>query len=615
MSDNRTQRPIPLVRNVRYPTYQLWAIAGDIKNQENVMKICILQTMQWLRERFREHDLPKEMDYPTADAYAEVDFSLFTNIRLKHGYQLEIVWLSEEKSWSLQLTEPDLGSNPGKRRQTRTPAAGRLFETNISYQLTGKGVLCGFLTMVSEPEGTTKPCEVYRLGVIKNLKRNPLVGLQQIWELKEEPHYLDSSADVRRFAKKAKMIERTLPAVVISEHVPASTSSRSIDPGTAAKLPEQMPDLEKLLTPGYARYRSALGNTMDFPKKDEDEWQANPVLPDWLPRISHDRMGYAHLFVVAAPNTGAFNSVTGYKLPDGGLLIIPPPQAREQESSFPYTVVSGDDFHHFLDDAIQNYAKEKQFDFTHCCFVPQAQEIQAEKMLNDIHTEVELRTLYAEKLARLEEQDSKKIAEIEGEHRRDCRKLEQELARAKSQQKNAEDNLKHQQTRLLQLNNEVSTLVSRLGITKSRPAKLSGVCEWAAQHYGSRLLIHDRAQRMMKDIQNEVDISLLCDSLEYLANEYWDMLNGNIDEQERQRLCFLYYNRPFEVVANSDRSMRDYPNDYSIAHRKGNAQLTQHLKVGKDPMRLVRIYFFYDRADQKIVVGSMPKHLPIASYK
>ena len=121
---------------------------------------------------------------------------------------------------------------------------------------------------------------------------------------------------------------------------------------------------------------------------------------------------------------------------------------------------------------------------------------------------------------------------------------------------------------------------------------------------------------MMKDIQNEeIDIATLCDALEYLANEHWVMLNGIIDPDECQRICSMYYNRPFEVGESGDRNIRDFPDEYTISYKKANTPLTQHLKFGKDPSRLIRIYFFYDKNGRKIVVGSMPKHLWIASYQ
>ena len=41
------------------------------------------------------------------------------------------------------------------------------------------------------------------------------------------------------------------------------------------------------------------------------------------------------------------------------------------------------------------------------------------------------------------------------------------------------------------------------------------------RHYSSHIIIHERTQRLMKDIQNEeVDVDLLCDALEYLANDH-----------------------------------------------------------------------------------------------
>lgn len=51
--------PVLLLRNVQYPTYQLYAVAGQGKAEpETVLKIAILETMHWLRQRFREFEIP-----------------------------------------------------------------------------------------------------------------------------------------------------------------------------------------------------------------------------------------------------------------------------------------------------------------------------------------------------------------------------------------------------------------------------------------------------------------------------------------------------------------------------------------------------------------------------
>ena len=599
------RKPLPLLRNIRYPTYQLWAIAGDANNQDNVLKICILQTMQWLRERFREHELPKEINVPPPEDYKKIELSQFTNIHLKHGYSLEIIWLPEEKIWTLQLTEPDLGPDPGVKKQTRQPVPGRIFETNMSYKTTDKGILCGFQTMVSEPVGTTEDCEVFRLGVIKELKRNPKVGLHQIWELKEEPHNIESSNDIKNFNRKFSSNERTVPIIVISEY--AETSGES-------KQSEIIPDLDKLIKGNLKSSYLFTTNTLQS-QKDVIIRFNSPVLPAWLKDLSYKLMGYGHFFVVSDGVRKEFNGTTGYDLPNGGVMFLPPHQMKEKEIIYPYKTIVGNGFSEKLHSMIQSYSKERIFDFSQCCFVPQAQIIQDNQMLENIHSEKELRKLYALKLSHHEDQDSKRIAEIEGEHQRRYQKLEQELEKAIKKAKAAEDKYKRQQMSLVQLNTVISDLAKRLEITKTRPSKPASMCDWVAQHFGSRIIIHARAQRMIKDIQNEeIDLTTLCDALEYLANEHWDFINGNIDDKECQRLCSLYYNRPFEFGECGDRNIRDYASDYVISHKKANVPLTHHIKVGKDSKRLVRIYYFYDKSERKIVIGSMPKHLKTSSY-
>ncbi|MCL1806786.1 MAG: hypothetical protein FWG31_03685 [Oscillospiraceae bacterium] len=622
-SDYQSHQPIPLLRNVRYPSYQLWAIAGSASNQENVLKIVVLHTMKWLRERLREHILPKELDFPTADAFEEVNFSQFSNIRLKQGYQLEVVWLSEEKSWSLQLTEPDLGPFPGQQDQGRPPVAGRIFETNISYQMTSRGVLCGFQTMVSEPERTAEPCEVFRLAVIKQLKRDPLVGLHQVWQLEEKPHSIQSSADVKNFCKRVMKKERTLPVVVVAEYLPPSEKQNE-----QKKTSPIFENLETRLnrTLGFedieATFRNRFFNTERHLREVKDvsiSQKSDPILPSWLNDISHYRMGYAHFFVVAAECRDEFNRASGYALSNGGVLFIPPPQIDERETVFSCEEVSGESFFYKIDNMVAIYLREKQFDFTSCCFVPQAQEKHMEKILQNKHTETELKKYYAERLAQTEERHGKHLSEMEGANRREVRKLEQGLEKECGRKTALENQIAQLQAKLEQEKLETKNLTHRLQMLRIRPSKSSSVCDWVELTFGSRVMIHERVRRTMKDIQSsEVDIDLLYDAIEYLAYEHWDELNSVIDNAECRRRCSLYYNRPFEVCRNSDSSIQRYPEDYIIPYKKNgrdvDTHLLWHLKIGTDSKNLLRIYFFYCKENRKIVIGSMPNHLRIVDY-
>src|SRR5665647_3370081 len=130
----RQNQPLRLVRNVTYPTYQLYAIAGNGKlPAESVLKIVILETLNWLRQRFQELDEPEELKWPLASQYAEVDCRNFKSFRIDRGYKLEVICLPEEKIWALQLTEPDLGPQPGAPTQSREAVPGRLIAVSYTH--------------------------------------------------------------------------------------------------------------------------------------------------------------------------------------------------------------------------------------------------------------------------------------------------------------------------------------------------------------------------------------------------------------------------------------------------------------------------------------------------
>ena len=129
-------QPILLLPNIRYPTYQLHACAGGRRGRgESVLKIAILETMLWLRQRFRAFDLPAELALPDPEDFAALDLDHLTSFHLDLGYKLEVIWLAAQGMWVLQLTEPDLGARTGTDSPARAPIPGRLFETNVSYRL------------------------------------------------------------------------------------------------------------------------------------------------------------------------------------------------------------------------------------------------------------------------------------------------------------------------------------------------------------------------------------------------------------------------------------------------------------------------------------------------
>jgi len=107
MSKTHKSQPLLLLRNVRYPTYKLWTIAGSINNQETVLIMCTWHAM--VSRTLLEPELLEEIVFSSSDAYKEVELSHFGNIHL------EVVWLHAKNNWSLQLIEPGLDPNPGMK--------------------------------------------------------------------------------------------------------------------------------------------------------------------------------------------------------------------------------------------------------------------------------------------------------------------------------------------------------------------------------------------------------------------------------------------------------------------------------------------------------------------
>ncbi|MDR1794128.1 MAG: hypothetical protein LBR25_01860, partial [Erysipelotrichaceae bacterium] len=127
---NKEYKPVLLLPNISYKTYQLYAIAGKGKNPETTLIICILETCKWLRERFRALDMPKILQVPEPKDYKNFHLEDLRSGFYDVGYILMVEWLPEEKNWSMMLNEPDHGSDP-ETGDGRPALPGRRFATHV----------------------------------------------------------------------------------------------------------------------------------------------------------------------------------------------------------------------------------------------------------------------------------------------------------------------------------------------------------------------------------------------------------------------------------------------------------------------------------------------------
>ncbi len=598
-------QPLPLLRNVIYPSYQLLSETGRAAPDE-ALALCVLETFSWLRKRFRQFGIPPELDWPEPDAADRVGLDRFHSFRLDTGYALDVIWLPQEQIWAMQLNEPDLGPDHGAGNQARNPVAGRLFETHVAFHLVNGRVACGFRTLVSEPEGTTAPCEVYRLALVGQMVRNPRLGLTHNWPIGTEAIQLDRTGALQNLKAWLKHPDRMLPAVIVAEAVP------------------EMPGPEQLPTPGelIAKLSRSPAGILPLPLVPDPEI---PVQLE-LERLAHDKMGYAQFFFVPAAQLAAFQKICGYALFPGEALVVEPVAFGHDHRHIPYERIrhnpSGERVR--LDAWLQEYPKQKPVVFKSVVFLPEAKAIERKQILDIHHSKEEI-------LRAGEEREQALLAR----HADDRRHLQSMLDLKEKKIKRLTEQISAQESDMASLRQEKDNLeqrylaelgkkdakIRRLQILAERPACLAELPDWVRRFFDGKLLLHARALRELSDVTaDEVNLPLLCDALEFLACEYRDLLLGLISEDDKKQLCAQKYARGFDVAPVKGVSVTMYPTDYKIKYTIGHkgkpveSLLDRHLRIGDKAGLLLRIYFLYDKDKRLIVVGSLPRHLRTASY-
>ena len=129
--------------------------------------------------------------------------------------------------------------------------------------------------------------------------------------------------------------------------------------------------------------------------------------------------------------------------------------------------------------------------------------------------------------------------------------------------------------------------------------------------------MHQRTERLLANKSAQgVNINLLCDAIDFLATDYWEYRYQQLPTEEMNRRCSEKYDRGFDVRKVGDMTVAYTPYEYKVKYQMtGTAKareypLEWHLGVGSDPETLLRIYFFHDDTAKKIVIGSLPEHLP-----
>ena len=596
-------RVVHLTKNRIYPTYQLYARMNSRKTApQDGLRLAALITLEWLCKRLGD-DLPPELaDLPRPEEYRETDSSCLKSIRINSGFVVDVLSLPERGVWTMQITEPDLGSDPGNPEQTRTAVPGRVFETNVAFHIVGKELHCGFCTLISDPESAAAQADVYRLSLVRKLAAHPDFGLWQVTPLTETETEISAADQLSRLKDVVSDDINRIPCVVFT------------------KIPEQtvpvLPKPEEMLT----LFRAELLPPVAPVKKDA-------VLPYDIAHFTKYAVTFGRIYVLDETLFDRFCSTFHLHGKPGDVFVLEPAIFGGKRRTFAYSPnkTRQEQTIQELKELIYQYPREKEVSFGPLSFLSAAREnllAATEGALREAASlngkwEQELRHL---KLAWKEELDQKD-REIAG--------LKEQLDRqrvyaARLDSEKSDLLADREETHaghlgdLAEKDAEIAFLKRKLG----QPTAHAEIAAWVEATFPDRLYLHPRAVDLLKQKSAQsVDCGLICDALDFLATDHMDCRYRIIDEDEMNKRSSEKYGRPFEIKPTGTNTIEYTPGEYKIKYQMGGTDkarenpLKYHLRVGNHTETLLRIYFLYDDERKRLVVGSLPHHLTAITIK
>ena len=592
---------VPLIRNRVYTTYQFHGILGRDRDPEQVFKTALSEIFQWLRDRFRLHEqIPEQIILP--EDPAKISFDQLVSFRIDSGYIIETVWIPEQMLWAFQITEPDMGNS------NREPVPGRVFLTDYGLHLSHTGVEFGTRTTCSEPENTEKEAEVFRPKVIRDLKER--LGFFNAIDLEYDAISLTEPSGAKKFHALLDSEHRNMPIVVLEFKNPVLAlipdplfrnqwdtpliQPSRLDFAMPSPLRETpVPVPTPALTPGAIREAANL-------------W--GKALFGFSPVFINDQ-GSQNLIRILYPGRGAIEYPLAPIDGEGVLEQLKQLQVR-------------------IHDLIKSYPKRNEsFQFGQVKFlgevhqIQQAQELERLMSANDKTSQIQALTKTVQDLEgmlRREEQKSREFAEKLHSEKILNSTANHTLTVAKNQRQAIID---EQTIELQKLSREIASLREENTVLRSRlkrPSTVQGFLNWVEENFGEQVLLLSRARDELKKEQNP-DLQLFCDAIEVLALDYRQFLLGKISMEELNEHRKNRDAAALEIAPSGDASIKRFAEDYKVPYQghgcdgNGRRTLDRHLKYGVESQHLLRIYFFWDDSIQKVVIGSMPKHLRIVT--
>lgn len=608
-----TYRVVRLLKNQLYPTYQLHAYMANKKTApQDGLRLAGLVTMEWLRQRLGDQAPEELLRLPEPSEYARTDDSCLPSLHINSGFLIDIVSLPEQGIWTLQITEPDLGSDPGNPEQVRQAVPGRVIETNVGFKIFGTQLECGFQTVISDPEGTPQQAEVYRLAFIRRLVDNPDFGLKQLTKLTREPARISTMEQLKAMVSTWRDQMNQLPCVVF-------TYTRE----AAAPIVEPPGFLQKngIQRPAIPAIPAIQIPTIPVKKTVTAE------LPYDVETFAKYGVTFCRSYVLDDLLFERFVSAVGISAQPGDIMVLEPPCFGGKACLMPYKPSKSrreENMEH-LRKELYCYSRGKQVSFGNIRFLSAAREDLLRSSADAVQQSAETSDLWAQKLALNDAQWREKLRQKEQDYQALTEQLErqrqyqEQLEKEKEQLRTENAKARQQAERLLADKDEDIAYLRR---KLSQPTDHSQIAAWVEKNFAGRLILHPKAKVLLEDKNaRSISAELICDALDFLATDYWERRYARISTEEMNSRCSEKYGRPFEVKPTGTTTIEFTPSQYKVKYFPGAAgkpvesALDYHLGVGNDPENLLRIYFLHDDGKKLIVVGSLPRHLKAVTVR
>lgn len=595
---------VRLMKNHIYPTYQFHAWMANGKTTPGQgLRIGALTVMHWLCSRLGENTPEQLKTLPDIEDYKNVTDSELPSLHVNQGYVIDIVSMPQNGLWCLQITEPDLGSDPGNAEQKRTAVAGRVIETNIAFQIVGKELECGFMISISDPDGVLELAEVYRPAVVRSLIRNPDFGLRQLFPITENSDTTTCQEDCKTILSFARASENQLPIIIFT-------------PAPIAKVLNEEP----AKSPFGVKY----GNFTLPPlqaKASDDE------IPYATEAFSRSCAAFAKVYELDTKQVDKFKSLSGIRFQPGDIIVMEPTIFGGKTQLIPLkpSMQRRVETLNKLKTELKEYPRGKEYSFGRVRFISAArknllQETEEAARLAQNTSEameqeiLKLKAIWEQELNEKDKQ-IEELSERLARHKDEIAKVEREKADLRTE---CEAQIDRERVIIAERDEQIAFLQRKL----DQPGDLAGIAAWAEKHFSDRILLHSRAISELQDkALRNYSAELICDAIDYLATDYWERRYCGLSEEEAITRCSQKYDRPFEIIHTTGGAIEMFPTDYKIKYYlsyKGKpveSALDYHLKSGVDAEKLLHIYFLHDDDKKLIVIGSLPKHLRVVTIK